>query len=259
VRTPAVAARLPVRGPKTSRGSRGSRLGLTPKGLREQPHPRGARKQASGGSRLTPPCQRETFEREGPCGASFGLSPSPFRVFGSPARPSMLPSGGRPLGIGFSFRVPHPPQYRPYWLGGSTLPLAVSSAVWPSCDGFRLVTVKRPDRALSSSFASRQSMPRSNLARRPQPTDTSHGLSVPTAREGSKVHLTRARPPATFRLQGLVTLVTAYSLRSRAGFVSHRQRSWDSPFGAFSSRKVSGVLPAGRTHLPFSLPLLPPP
>jgi hypothetical protein len=68
VRTPAVAARLPVRGPKTSRGSRGSRLGLTPKGLREQPHPRGARKQASGGSRLTPPCQRETFKREGPCG-----------------------------------------------------------------------------------------------------------------------------------------------------------------------------------------------
>jgi hypothetical protein len=33
--------------------------------------------------------------------------------------------------------------------------------------------------------------------------------------------------------------LTAYSLRSRAGFVSHRRRSWDSPFGAFSSRKVS--------------------
>jgi len=45
--------------------------------------------------------------------------------------------------------------------------------------------------------------------------------------------------PATFRLQGLATLLTAFSLRSLAGFVSHRQRSWDSPFGAFSSRKVS--------------------
>lgn len=45
--------------------------------------------------------------------------------------------------------------------------------------------------------------------------------------------------PATFRLQGLATLVTAYSLRSRAGSVSHRLRSWDSPFGASSSRKVS--------------------
>jgi hypothetical protein len=33
--------------------------------------------------------------------------------------------------------------------------------------------------------------------------------------------------------------MTAFSLRSLAGFVSHRQRSWDSPFGAFPSRKVS--------------------
>jgi hypothetical protein len=45
--------------------------------------------------------------------------------------------------------------------------------------------------------------------------------------------------PATFRLQGLATLVAVSSLRFRAGFVSHRRRSWDSPFGAFSSRKVS--------------------
>jgi len=50
--------------------------------------------------------------------------------------------------------------------------------------------------------------------------------------------------PATFRLQGLVTLLTAYSLRSRAGFVSHRPRSWDLPFGAFSSWKVSKPFPA---------------
>jgi len=45
--------------------------------------------------------------------------------------------------------------------------------------------------------------------------------------------------PARFRPQGLVTLSAAYSLRARAGFVSHQQRSWDSPFGAFPSRKVS--------------------
>jgi len=48
--------------------------------------------------------------------------------------------------------------------------------------------------------------------------------------------------PATFRLQGLVTLLTVSSLRSLAGSVSHRQRSWDSPFGASSSQKVSGRL-----------------
>jgi hypothetical protein len=35
--------------------------------------------------------------------------------------------------------------------------------------------------------------------------------------------------PATFRLQGLATLLTAYSLRTPAGFVSRRRRSWDSP------------------------------
>jgi len=43
--------------------------------------------------------------------------------------------------------------------------------------------------------------------------------------------------PATFRLQGLVTLLTACSLESRAGFISHRRRSWDSPFGGFLSRR----------------------
>jgi len=63
--------------------------------------------------------------------------------------------------------------------------------------------------------------------------------------------------PATFRLQGLVTLLTIYSLRARAGFVSHRQRSWDSPFGAFPTRQVSGTFPPGRTHIPFHPPVLP--
>jgi hypothetical protein len=57
---------------------------------------------------------------------------------------------------------------------------------------------------------------------------------------------------ATFRLQGLVTLLAAYSLRSRAGFVSHRLRSWDLPFGAFSSWKVTGRFRLGRTHIPFT-------
>ena len=40
----------------------------------------------------------------------------------------------------------------------------------------------------------------------------------------------------------MATLLAAYSLRSRAGSFSHRQRSWDSPFGAFPSRKVSGFI-----------------
>jgi hypothetical protein len=56
---------------------------------------------------------------------------------------------------------------------------------------------------------------------------------------------------------GLVTLWAAYSFRALAGFISHQRRSWDSPFGASSSRKVSGAFPPGRTHIPFVLPLLP--
>jgi hypothetical protein len=44
--------------------------------------------------------------------------------------------------------------------------------------------------------------------------------------------------PATFRPQGLATLSTACSLRTRAGSVSRRRRSWDSPFGAFPSREA---------------------
>jgi hypothetical protein len=45
------------------------------------------------------------------------------------------------------------------------------------------------------------------------------------------------------RLQGLVTLLTAYSLRNLVGSVSHRQRSWDSPFGVLLSCQVSNVFP----------------
>jgi hypothetical protein len=69
--------------------------------------------------------------------------------------------------------------------------------------------------------------------------------SGPFSTSGIEGPLTRVRPPASFRLQGLATLLAVSSLRTRAGSVSHRQRSWDSPFEAFPSRKVSGALPPG--------------
>jgi hypothetical protein len=72
--------------------------------------------------------------------------------------------------------------------------------------------------------------------------------------------LPRALPqPATFRLQGLATLLAVYSRRARAGFVSHRRRSWDSPFGAFSSRKVPAAFADECTHLPFHPSVFPTP
>jgi hypothetical protein len=76
-------------------------------------------------------------------------------------------------------------------------------------------------------------------------TRSSHGLSLPTALERIRGPLTAGQSlPATFRLQGLATLLTAYSLESRAGFVSHRLRSWDSPFGGlFLSEQALSAFP----------------
>jgi hypothetical protein len=64
--------------------------------------------------------------------------------------------------------------------------------------------------------------------------------------------LPRAHPPATFRLQGLVTLLTVSSLQPPAGLVSYRQRSWDSPFEGYTPGKASAVLPHGSARLPLS-------
>lgn len=52
-------------------------------------------------------------------------------------------------------------------------------------------------------------------------------------------------PPATFRLQGLVTLLTVYSLQGPADLVSCRRRSWDCTLRSFllprGSRSVSAT------------------
>jgi hypothetical protein len=132
------------------------------------------------------------------------------------------------------------------------LPLGLPSAVRSSLSGLHWPhlsdTVKSTRRACLP-----ESLTQSHLAEPPQRISTSHGLRFPTAHEASKVRFTRALPPpATFRLQGLATLLTVCALQSRAGLVSYRQRSWDSPFGAFSSRKVTGRFRLGRTHMPFT-------
>jgi hypothetical protein len=92
---------------------------------------------------------------------------------------------------------------------------------------------------LSSGFALRRSIVQRILAGRPQPPAPLMGFR---SLQRSRIRRSTARGlavPATFRPQGLVTLSAAYSLRARAGLVSYRRRSWDSPFGASSSRKVS--------------------
>jgi hypothetical protein len=142
-----------------------------------------------------------------------------------------------------------------YWFRAPAAPFALASAMRSFAAGLRRSQLS-DRRALSSSFAFLQSLPQRFLAGRPQSTGASHGLSFPTAHAGFGDPLPRALPrPATVRLQGLITLLAAFAHRIRAGLVSCRQRSWDSPFGVFTSQKVSGAFRSGRTHLPFLRPL----
>jgi hypothetical protein len=74
---------------------------------------------------------------------------------------------------------------------------------------------------------------------------TSPGLLRPfntCQRRGSTVGR-RCHAPATFRLQGLATLVTVCSPRRLAGLVSSRQRSWDFPLRSI-------LLPGGGLGFP---------
>jgi hypothetical protein len=65
------------------------------------------------------------------------------------------------------------------------------------------------------------------------------GFLLPTAHAVAKVHNRGLCLPAKFRLQGLITLLTVFSLRNPAGFLSRRRRSWDSPYEAFSTCQVA--------------------
>jgi hypothetical protein len=161
--------------------------------------------------------------------------------------------GTSSYGIGCSSRVPHRPDYRPYWLGDPTMPLA-----FPRLCG--LCQTDFADHRLSnqSSPLFEFRLPLESYPAKPSQSAAADQLlswaSAPFSTSGIEGPLTRVRPPASFRLQGLATLLAAYSLRIRAGFVSHRQRSWDSPFGAFPSRKgIRGV--TTRMHPPTVSPI----
>jgi hypothetical protein len=182
----------------------------------------------------------------------------PFRVFGHAARRVASP----PQGV-LSESAARP-EFHTGWstaVIGSTIPLC--RWPFPRLCGFPptgcAVHVKQTVRPLFEF-----SLPPECCPAKPSPPAEANGLlswaSAPYSTSGIGGPLSRALPqPATFRLQGLVTLLTAYSLRARAGSISHRQRSWDSPFGAFSSRKVSAAFANGRTHIPFNPSVLPPP
>jgi len=102
------------------------------------------------------------------------------------------------------------------------------------------VTVKCSDPMLSPGFA----LPSESF--RANPSRPAEACAAPLMGFVSLQHIRQRRSsragfacPHRFRLQGLITLVTVFSLHGPAGFVSRRRRSWDSPFGAFSACKVA--------------------
>jgi len=169
----------------------------------------------------------------------------PFRVFGPAARQPTLPSEAV-LSELAARSESQPAEVPPVLVRRSRLAVGhfLGFAVFPrQARGPQL-----SNRAnLSSSLALRQSITQRTLAGRPQPPAPLMGFC---SLQHSRVRRSTARGlawSATFRPQGLVTLSAAYSLRAQAGLISYRRRSWDSPFGAFSSRKVSARL---RTEAP---------
>jgi hypothetical protein len=104
-------------------------------------------------------------------------------------------------------------------------------------------------RILSSTSAFLQSIRRSHLVERRRLRDmpnSSHGLPLPSAHTSREDPLLAGHAhPASFRLQGLATLLTACSPHGLAGLVSSRQRSWDSSLRSVllsqGSRRVSAT------------------
>jgi hypothetical protein len=118
------------------------------------------------------------------------------------------------------------------------LPLAVSPALWPSLSEPRRKQSTNPTTPLCEF---RLRLEYSST----KPSQPAGAKPTPLLGSGSLQHLRDRRSttrgfcrPATFRPQGLITLSTVFSLRTPVGFVSHQQRSWDSPFEAFPSQEV---------------------
>jgi hypothetical protein len=181
---------------------------------------------------------------------------APFRVFGRVARRGTFPS----VGVLSDLAARSEFLTRP---GNASLVSRFHHAVgrFPGCVAFpgraAPASVKQPMRPLFEFRRPPESCP----TQPSRPAAASRHLSWASAPYstrgfGGPLH-TGFRLPATFRPQGLVTLTTACSLRAPAGFLSRRRRSWDSPFGASSSRKVSTASPRRkdpRTVSPVGIP-----
>jgi hypothetical protein len=174
------------------------------------------------------------------------------------SRREALPFRRRPLGIGCSFRVLRSVNYRGVGFREPALPLAVSSAVRVSFAGPRRSGLAGQC-TLSSSFAFLQSLAQLDLADRPQPASSSHGLCFPTAHQGSEVHLPRGLPQHPLRSARRVWLPSRRLTPSepvpalfRAGSAHGIRPSELSPHGRYPPRFRGGE-PTRRFLRRFSL------
>jgi hypothetical protein len=171
----------------------------------------------------------------------------PFRVFGFAARRRALPPRRRPL-VEFTARSEFLARLRSafYWFCAPAAPFALAPVVRFSAAGLRRSQLSDQRRPLfefrvppesSSAIPSRPAAAVQRLSWASRPYSTFR-IRRSTCCE-------RLPTPAMVRLQGLVTLLTAFARRIRVGLVSCRQRSWDSPFGVFPSQKVPGAFRPG--------------
>jgi hypothetical protein len=107
--------------------------------------------------------------------------------------------------------------------------------------GFRLVhrrvVFKLPGSSLSASSTLLQSVTNATSSSTAA-WSASPELCCPTAHAVCRVRYGWVLPAHRFRLQGLITLLTAFSPANLANHLSGRQRSWAFPFGAFSSHRA---------------------
>jgi hypothetical protein len=150
-------------------------------------------------------------------------------------------------GISLSFRDLNSRRVSQALVREPTSPLAISSAMWDSGDDCRVSFDQKNSLhpLFDFGFPPESSTTSPSLPNRVAiAANSSHGLSFPSAHTGNEGPLAAGlADPATFRLQGLVTLLAVYSPRSLSGLVSSRQRSWDSPFEA-TLTKGGGCLSA---------------
>lgn len=177
---------------------------------------------------------------------------APFRVFGAAARPASLPAWVVLLWNRLLVQSIWPAEVQSSLLRWSRFAVGPCPGCAVFLERAAPATVKLPATSSRRASPSFRVLP-SNTYPTAAAIRSSHGLCVPSAHSRIRGPLLASpKRLATFRLQGLVTLLTAYSLESRAGSFSHRQHSWDSPLRRFHLPTGFHGLSAGKNPLTVS-------